>query len=801
MVAPYSVLLTDNSGTTPLTLVPTENDNGTRAYREFRLPSLSPRTTLSEDQVSFAQVPPEQELVWDQRDWSKGQGEFYYADGFYAESDGVEARKNGEISVGMEIGDGPNISGSEFDFASLDWNAENTGGTGWFTSVAGTASEQTATVHTGARAWQITADADGEFEARREILGFPSTTTYAFRNREFTLTARVRSGDGTAAPRISLSGDISGKTFSSATTSQTFVELSVTKTFGTADTVILAGLESSTVPPSGTNGQVAAYWDSMSFIPTGGAETVDAVEFQDDLYVAAGRMILKWSPTAETPLIQYLATSATVTSLGVYDDTLFAAIGNTTNAVLSSSGDVGSFAQNTTTPFKAQYLARLRNANGEWALARAYNNSTRTVVALTTTAKDAAPVWSTDYVVGDNDFAFTGLHEFQDGIWPSKEDGLYRYERFVSGTAVPSNAFASITPEGRVSVSSDNFKIALSRGRWLYAAGGETSLVRYGPDGNSEDLTRLLESSDTSFGSKVVAMTQDWHHIYIVVEEPGAVNTSKKHRLLSLEDNAGNLIVHTIATLNISEVSFMVRYSKNILVFGRHSADDTANRMRFSGYRILAPVAHRIPRMDNTPRMELRTVTLDSGFMDWNSPDVEKSFNTLTLLSEDLSTASTAIMGYKIDGDTGFTNLATTYTSSPSQTVAFPSGTTGRRIKLRYSLKTSASNATPVVRAHVLRASWRPKVLRAWEFTSEIVEGGQGGPGGAVSGSVSEVLSTLRTLEEKVSPIKITPLDTDTPIDGHIRNVESFDASHTLPGGQPTIRRMVKVRIEEALTS
>jgi hypothetical protein len=813
MVRPYSVTISDNSGNSALSLTPATNEDGTRAYREFRLPTLSPRTALSEDQVSFAQVPPEQELVWEQRDWSKGQGEFYYVDGFYAESDGIETRRRDEISLAPYFQNPYDVNGSGvngYSLMGLNSNAESTVAT--FSGTGGTISRDTVVFNEGVASWALTATVT---TSGFTFLGSKNYNDDGVKGAALKTVGMLRAANS-GQPRLKIN-EATATSVSSIVTGSTFTEAVATQTMVTNPTSTGVGVEDAAA--ASTAGEVRGYMDELATFTQSYSNTSESyVAFfnagSTGYTVGLDRMVMFIATL--TGKINYVTSSTDgVKDVVVFDGRVYAAFGSEDNVRFNIDPFDPTWTANTTTPFAADKLAVVMNANGEYVLARAYTNSAgKKVVELSSNPAAATPIWGTGYTVGNSDAVFTALFEYDGTIYAGKTDGLFRFEPFLPGTSVAANRFIKVTPEFRSQPGSANLnsfvvKKAMERSGWLYIITKSDALWRYHARQNIwQDLTDLLRNDAVNDrGGKVVAIDQDGRFIYVVVQ--GGTN---EYDIVTLRESMdGQFFTHTMHSFTatgvhgiwMTNLGVSTKQNSLYVLFSNPFTGGTTNVPQLK--RVLIPTDHEIMRLSSEVRVH-PSGQLVTSYMDWKSPDVEKSFNRLTILSEGLTTARTVTLGYEKDDDSSFSTLPTV-TTSPSQTVSFPSGTTGRRIRLRYGLNTTntggsgAGDGSPVVKGHVLRASWRPTVLRAWEFSAEVAEGDPGGPGRAVNGSVSEVLSTLRTLEQKVAPIKFRPLDSDTAIDGHIRDVESLQVSHAPKSGIPTIRRIVRIRIEEAIVS
>ena len=93
--------------------------------------------------------------------------------------------------------------------------------------------------------------------------------------------------------------------------------------------------------------------------------------------------------------------------------------------------------------------------------------------------------------------------------------------------------------------------------------------------------------------------------------------------------------------------------------------------------------------------------------------DQVKAFASLTVISSNLQAgapARTVAVEFQDDDDGVWTSLGTLNTS-PIQTLYFPADTTGKKLKLRFTLATADSTLTPVIKAYALHGlvAWQRK--------------------------------------------------------------------------------------------
>jgi hypothetical protein len=84
--------------------------------------------------------------------------------------------------------------------------------------------------------------------------------------------------------------------------------------------------------------------------------------------------------------------------------------------------------------------------------------------------------------------------------------------------------------------------------------------------------------------------------------------------------------------------------------------------------------------------------------------DVSKVFHSVKIYSEGLSDGQTVKVEYRLDEDTAWVAMPTTFTVSPMQEVGFIDNVRGKRIQFRIRLETDDNSKTPRVTAFLLES-------------------------------------------------------------------------------------------------
>ena len=100
----HTVVLKDHAGSYKTGLVLLENEQGELLYTWDHAPALAPNVPPQD--VSYGEFNPEQELVWDQNDWSLGGLRFYddpHERRYYGISENAWPLTPNEISLGLQF--------------------------------------------------------------------------------------------------------------------------------------------------------------------------------------------------------------------------------------------------------------------------------------------------------------------------------------------------------------------------------------------------------------------------------------------------------------------------------------------------------------------------------------------------------------------------------------------------------------------------------------------------------------------------------------------------------------------------
>jgi len=149
-----------------------------------------------------------------------------------------------------------------------------------------------------------------------------------------------------------------------------------------------------------------------------------------------------------------------------------------------------------------------------------------------------------------------------------------------------------------------------------------------------------------------------------------------------------------------------------------------------------------------------------SSYFDLGMKRISKSYAEV-LVEADFP-ANTSIDAYfRVDADAGWTSLGT-FTASMTP-LAFPAGTTGKRVQVKLNLLTTAAARTPAVKALIIKQMLRPSVLFGATM-DVIVQDDLSRPDGRKLGmTADEIRTALKAGRDSIAPITFEDLwDTST---------------------------------------
>jgi len=685
------VILTNTDGTSnkvELTLWK-DSTSVSQGYSSAIIPFLPARQPT--DDANYQQVDPKIGVTWDASNWVNGFGqgreEAFGQSGRYGYSDGVLATFANELVLGYR----------EISVDQILKNGRlNEDTSGW-----GDGTESAVSISAGyeGKAGRVTvSQANGTFT--QNYLG----TVTPLRSINITFTARAKriSGSGSASLKIT---DSAGTTTSSTSASGTGWEsLSVSRTIDAAATSLSFIMEFTTAAD-------VFEIDEFAVVIFGGIEfPARPQEFSGELYVPCGRSILKWDESNEIWYPVYCDSAYQITDIEVFGNYLYA--GRNTDAPLlySSDGTNWSSVGGSGDSSYAKYLAKVRNAMGDFALAKLRSNN----VSLST-APQTLTSWGSEIAVGEPNHEVTNAFAANDTLIVGKEDGLFVYDRV-------SNQFRDISPETNLFTAPENFLVAISRANEVFTAAGNRAFYRLpisNVSGTWEDISHLLKSASfLGFSGQVSAIAQDVSNIFLAVPADIASTTgsfpytfpfqfadSETQFIMALkyqrptDGGPSDYVAHTITSLKIDRIQQLARFettnASSLFAFGSYNSDE----VRIT--RIVFPLKHEHPGLVGNKNTRL-SGDFYTSYMDFNFPDRSKTAVKMTLECLNVDSNHPITVYYKTDGasnddSSGWTQFGSAVTASGSQTItaSLTSPVTFKRIRFKINVASNEYNSLP----------------------------------------------------------------------------------------------------------
>ena len=768
----------------------------TGGYQTGTTPFLPPRQPT--DDANYQQIDPQLAMAYDvssfHRGFGQGNDKEFGKEARYGYSDGVLAQFKDELTLGYQE--------DEPDLFLVDPRFEGDFTGEWTTSNITLAAETstTADIHSGNQSAKLTAtDSNGTIYQR-----VANSTKDAFQGIKISVVAYVKRKSGGGNIKMTVNDGVSA-TDSSTVTSTDWTLVQVDKTLNGSASIVEVKF---TV---GTNGDVF-HIDDLCIIPAGGIDfPAQAVEFQGNLYVPCGYHILKWDEgNMRWDSVGPKGNTTAYTDIAVYsgDGTsrLFVARGDTTayQTATEPNGTTAAFtaaASGTANQNYAKYFARARNANGDFALAKARSNN----VAFSVNPDDATS-WGSEMTVGDSDKAVTNLFAANDVLLVGKEDGLFSYDRNF-------NQFEDNSPEANFFSGSNNFKKVISRSGRIYATSGDRafwSIPFLIPGDQWEDVSYLFRATSfIGFGGRASAIAQDVNNIYVTVPDdlkddfisfpysfpfsfPTAANKKQRIYLLSMTNQRDNpqapseLVSHTISSFLVDEIQELARYKddtnskSSLFAFGKFvnsdistsSSDGAQSNVEPRIIRLRFPIENQHPAL-NTSRLLRKKGVFYTSFMDFNFPDQEKAAVKLTLEGENLDSNRTVTVSYKIETSALNDSDSSTWTtfgssgvinSSGSQTItaSLTSPVTFKRIRFKFEFASNSTTAMPPrIKNMVFHSIFNPVNFLNWKLQAKLLDARMTPKrlrGAGDTQVLSTVLSNIDTLRQQAF-VLFTDLD------------------------------------------
>ena len=712
------IILTNTDGTSNKVELTLWKDSPSvpQGYSSSIVPFLPARQPT--DDANYQQVDPKIGVTWDASNWVNGFGqgreESFGQSGKYGYSDGVLATFANELVLGYrEISVDQIIKNGRFNEDTSAWGDGTESATSISDGYEGKAARVTVSQNNGT--------------FRQDYLA----TITPLRSINITFTGRCKrvSGTGSASLKITDSAGTSTSTISVA--SAGWIPISVSRTVDASATSLAFIIEFTTAAD-------VFELDDFSVIVTGSTNfPARPQEFSSDLYVPCGKTILKWDGTNEIWYPVYCDSSYDITDMEVFGNYIYAGRGTDAPFLYSSDGTTWSSVGGSGNSSYAKYLAKVRNALGDFALAKMRNNN----VSLST-APQTLTSWGGEIEVGEPNHPVTNVFAANDTLIVGKEDGLFVYDRV-------SNQFRDISPETNLFTAPENFQVAISRANEVFTAAGNRAFYRLpisNVSGTWEDISYLLKSASfLGFSGQVSAIAQDVSNIFLAV--PADISSTygsfpysfpmtfpplESQFILALkyQRTAGGpaeYVAHTISSLNIDRIQQLARFettnTSSLFAFGPYQTGE----VRIT--RIVFPLKHEHPGLVSNKNTRL-SGDFYTSFMDFNFPDRSKTAVKMTLECLNVDPGHPITVFYKIDGasnddSSGWTQFGSAVTASGSQTItgSLTSPVTFKRIRFKINMASDEYDSLPPrLQSVVFHAVFANVDFLEWQLQAKLVD-------------------------------------------------------------------------------
>ena len=468
------------------------------------------------------------------------------------------------------------------------------------------------------------------------------------------------------------------------------------------------------------------------------------------------------------------------------------------------------------------------NANGELALWKAKDG---TSLNASVSPTNTGGIYGITETVGHDDGVFTRTYNFAGALVVAKTDGVYMYRRTTD--EINLDRFINViqdvvSPRGSDLADSVTYSAGAVYGDSLFIGKPNYGMYRlfFVQQGVVvwEPFGWLIggESSVDS-SNYVMAMTSDGDWLYILQKDANTDAGGDAHLLAVRQQSDGKggvrWVAHQLLEIqNLQSPAESAAPNASMLV---HPGDSTNSKLLIVGSaadstaggvtekylsvgQMELPESHENPALQKSPKL-IHKGTFVTSYWDANFPDVTKQFTKIDLESESLSAANTVTIEYQVDNATSWSSVGT-FNTSPSQTVSFPTQTTGKRVRLRLTLETTTlatqPATTPVVSAIIVHATWSPPRLRRWRFSAYAEDALPLRNGSTANELGTTISSNLNTMRDQAANVTIyTDVDTSGVTARIVDKVERYVSIDVEGSDETRVRRIIDLTLHEVRTS
>ena len=684
----YDCAFKDASGNL-IGLMLTRDKNGIPSYSEYNDPGVS--NQLYTGMVNYSALKPQMELQLGQSDWRSGFGLEYWDSSQpkrYYTSNNVDARFKGMAICSPLITTITPPYALHLSNPGFEWYTGSVPADWSFVQVSGSSTLEAATgadVDTGNYAAKIR----GSNSFQSTLSQIVTTWNSVYRGLTVTIKWKAKiSGSGTPSYSVTIDDGVDTTT-SSTYSDASYTLRSITHTINAAATK----LEVTVTVANGTSSSSTIFCiDSFQTDIPFCYYCHKFVEFNDNLYLAAGNTLFKLNSTGdEFELVESFLTEAgedphrTITDIESFiDDKLYIALG--TGGYYYYMDDAESFTQSDS---YAYHLKRIGNVM--------YKSLLPSEI-YTATDPTADANWSTATNIGSSADNITSIQELEGTPIIMKED--YPYYLDDSGDVFDLGSFMSVYK------TSTSGRVSLVWNGKLYVACGTRYLYEY-DNGTWTDISPVNYITNwdvlAATEGKVVAMAADsqWLYAFVYISPSSAALLAGRWE-------------------NIDGETSWVWHMLNGSLSYNHLAGVVGSAFVSSVYkpRLWASTVTNIKHLDLTVYGNVTTGTFQTGgniITPWMHADLQgdyKAYTKLTLTTQSCTSNVYWTAKYQKLGDTEWTTIGN-YNTSPVQSAYIPVDSSGVKpystmMRFQFLPVTNSTSTTPVLLNWDCRAIWYP---------------------------------------------------------------------------------------------
>ena len=383
-----------------------------------------------------------------------------------------------------------------------------------------------------------------------------------------------------------------------------------------------------------------------------------------------------------------------------------------------------------------------------------FNNTDRVHQISSTTDATAAGSWTGLVAVGGADAEITALVGLGETLLICKANGVWSY--FSAGSD-PTVYIENLTPEYEGRQHPDHFRGAFNwNGHVLLPLGGGGLMDMV--EGRLYDVSMSIVAPRLTYlNGTVVAISGEPTRLYILVRETGQT----RYHVLMAEwaefQDRGDFRWHHVGRQ--AYVTGTTEYHSSLFCEGVPSGATIHHRTWFG---VESTGSDLLPRMipdvgDNNDGYSIDTASLaQTTVFDGNTPNVNKTFASVTFEIANLGAGGRQwVVTYRLNEAGSWLTLGTLNSTGTTQTLTFPSGTTGRTLELRYApAMTAVGTTAPEIRSVRGVYTIRPDRRRIHEFVFYLADQQRllsGARGGLPSGDLAQ----LRTWQGQAAEVNV----------------------------------------------